>query len=101
MRWRFLASGDRSMGSNLRVADGSDQAPCIHRGPRKMSRSKSSRSATPPLMGDVVLLPFIYLLELLVYLRKTNSCITALASRPPVLMSVVEKTSPAPRSLFG
>jgi hypothetical protein len=38
---------------------------------------------------------------LVVYLRRTNSCTSALASRPPALISVLEKTNPGPRLLGG
>jgi hypothetical protein len=42
-----------------------------------------------------------YWLELDVYLRRINSCTRPLASRPPALMSVLEKTNPGPRLLDG
>src|SRR5579859_1975525 len=44
---------------------------------------------------------FVYYFELVVYLRRINSCTTALARRPPVLMRALEKTRPGPRLLGG
>ena len=57
-----------------------------------------TNTAIPPYLSHAV---NSYLLALVVYLRRTNSCTKALASRPPVLMRVLEKTNPGPRLLGG
>ena len=45
--------------------------------------------------------PSYRLFELVVCLRKTNSCIKELTIRAPELMPKVEKTNPGPRLLSG
>ena len=61
-------------------------------GTMPLSHSPASSMTSQPLTWD----HFVTSEHVCVYLRRMNSCTKALASRPPVLMRVLEKTNPGP-----
>jgi hypothetical protein len=87
----------------LRSYGGVENRACdravLNFGGRRLMRPRTPCVFSAPWLVAVV--DELYLFALVVYFCNTHSCTRALASRPPALMSVLEKTNPGPRLLGG